>query len=264
MFRIISLVVAVAALGAACYVALSLHSQQGKLYEIEAAINSLEAAIADLPRAPARDESQDEILDRLVALESQVDALGRGAQPEAGPPPEAAPDPQAIRRVVREVQEEDAKQRNEERLAVMEEWHEKAQEMAQKHQRKQEDRFDSWLAKFSESAGLTIAQEEGIREAYEWSREEIGRRTKEKMKDGGPFMFGPEMFGEIAAERMEKIKDVLTPAQFEQFEEYRRKNPLPEMAFSHSFSPDGGAEADVMILQPEIVPEVDEKEDRGK
>lgn len=254
MVRIVSLVVAVAAIGVASYAVCSLHSQCGKLHELEESIGALEASLSRLPQTPAQDENHAPILQRLDALDSQLAALSREARPQAGNPSQAAPDREAVRQVVREVQQETAEERRQKRMVRMEQWRERAEAFAQERQQKQEERFSSWLTKFSESAGLTIAQEEGIRGAYDWAREERNRRISERVKEGGPGMFGPAMFKEIDEERRERIKEVLTAAQFEEFEDYRSKNPLPEMAFAHGFGPDGEAEAEIMIIEGGPVP----------
>ncbi len=258
MFKIISMVVALGAVAVAGYAVYSGQAGGDRLAHLEQQTSLLEARIGGIiknikandaaRRGPAEAQVPGEVYGRLAALERKLAALG--APPGAHSPDRLAADSasEAIRRIVREEQAAAVRKKEQESKEQRQKFQEKWKKLAEKSKEKQEKQLQDWVKKFSDEAGLTIAQEEGILRTYEWAKAERDRLMKDKMKEDGAFMLGPEDFKKVGEERDRKIKDLLSEQQFKELKKYRSKNPRPEQAFAIGAGDDDG-EGTGLIIQ---------------
>ena len=277
--RILSLVLALIAVAAAGYAAYCGQARVERIDKLERSAETLEASIAGLwdqlkarpetHAGPAEEEASRKLQDRVAKLEGKLASLETA--PQTGRSSKEILSDGArefIRRIVQEEQAALVDEQKQERVARREKMQDKFKEMAEKHEEKQRKRLEEWVKKFSEKSGLTIAQEEGILDAYRWASEERNRILSEKRKEGGPVLFGPEDFAKIGSKRDGKIKEMLSEAQFGELEKYRSENPLPEMGFFAGIGDDGEMGADAIIMevaQPsEKKKEQSERENEGK
>jgi hypothetical protein len=266
--KTVSLVIALAAAAAAGYCVYSAQLQLERIEKLEESASMLEASIGGmvgnlkelelsqhvLEEAAASEELQERVTgaeDRLATLE---------AAPQAGQSPKkvlADSAREMIRKVVREEQAGMIKEQEQKHVAKREKMQADMEKHFEKMRERQKKRLEEWIKKFSDKAGLTIAQEQGILNVYKWAAEERNRKMQERMKEGDMVMFGPEEFKKAAEERDGKIKEVLSAAQFEEFEKYRSRNPFPEMGFFGAVGEDReGMDATVIM---EVLPPIGEK-----
>jgi hypothetical protein len=229
---------------------------------LESSIGGLSHRIIDSSAVSETDggEATLQLAERLSRAEEKLAVLERIA-----PATDSAGEPvsrlspavrEEIRRMVREEQAAAVVQQEVKHAARREEMHEKMKEMTEKFQQDQKKRLEEWVRKFAEKAGLTTAQEQGILDAYAWANEERSRLLEEKSKDGAPLlMMGPEDFKKVEDKQDEKIKELLTEGQYEEYEKYRAANPLPMAAFTAKVAPDGGMLGDAVVIQGGIARE---------
>ncbi len=267
--KTLSFALALIAIALAGYSVYSAHEERARLEKkFEEKTLALEASIAGVraersaaaPAPTGGPEALEEAQSRLAEVERRVGALE--AAPRSGRDPEEALTEGAremVRKLVREEQAAAIRDRKQKRTVEMEEMHAKMEEHFDKAKERQKKRLEDWIKKFSDKAGLTIAQEQGILDSYRWAREEMNRRMKDMMKEGGPVMFGPEEFKKVAKERDGRIRENLSPEQFAQFEKYRAKNPMPEVGFAVSVGSNGKGAAEAIII--ETMPPVTKKKE---
>ena len=264
---VITLVIAAGAAGVAAYAVNSAQAQYAELSDridkLASAASALESSIGGLvhridsaavPEAGGSETAQ-QLAERLARAEDKLSVLERispATDSESGTVSQLSPSVRdEIRRIVREEQTAAAAQQEQKHAARREEMHEKMKEMTEKFQKDQKKRLEEWVRKFAEKAGLTTAQEQGILDAYAWANEERNRLLREKHNDGsGLLMMGPEDFKKVEEKQDEKIKELLTEAQYGEYEKYSAANPLPMASFAVGVGPgDGEMGADAVILQ---------------
>jgi hypothetical protein len=264
---VITLVIAAGAAGAAAYAVSISQTRYRELSDridrLASAASALESSIGGLVhridsaavQETGGGEASQQFAGRLTRAEEKLSVLERIA-PATDSAGEAISQlspsvREEIRRMVREEQAAAAAQQEQKHAARREEMHEKMKEMTEKFQQDQKKRLEEWVRKFAEKAGLTTAQEQGILDAYAWASEERNRLLREKHNDGGGLlMMGPEDFKKVEEKQNEKIKELLTEAQYGEYEEYSAANPLPMASFAVGVGP-GGEEmgADAVIFQ---------------
>jgi len=238
--KAIAFILAIVSLAVAGYAVYSLGKQADEIQALQSKASALEASIGGLINsinenrendAYAQKEAQPApLLERVVALEQQVAGQSPALQTGRSSKEELVEGSrEMIRRIIREEQAEMLQEQNEKKVAKREEMQEKFKAMAEKHEESQKKRLEEWIKKYSEKAGLTIAQENGILDAYKWAQDERRHQMEEKMKDGGPMMVTPADFEKMFEQRDERIKELLTEAQYKGLVDYRDKNPFPEM-----------------------------------
>jgi hypothetical protein len=242
-----------------------------KLEEKTAALDASVAGVAEMLEQVKHDvgnvssEAHEEVpagmLERIEALEEKAASLPPTGESSQEALLEGAQE--MIRRIVREEQAEMIKDQEKERAAKKEEMQEKFAEMAKKHEEKLQKRLEEWVKEFSEEAGLTIAQEEGILSAYQWTQDQINEALRKGREEGGMVMFGPEEFKKFSEQRDEKIKDVLG-ARFADFEKYKSKNPLPETGYMFGLGAGGDVEGETIIIEAAPPPEEKKEKEEDK
>ncbi len=283
---VITLVIAAGAAGVAAYAVNISQTRYGELSDridkLASAASALESSIGGLSHRiidssavaeTGGGEASLQLAERLARAEEKLSVL-EGVSPvtESSGETTSQLSPavrEEIRRMVREEQAAAAMQQEEKHAAKREEMHEKFKEMSEKFQKDQKKRLEDWVRKFAEKAGLTTAQEQGILDAYAWASEERNKLLREKHNDGGGLvMMGPEDFKKVEDRQDEKIKELLTDSQYEEYEKYSAANPLPMAAFAAEVAPDGGMMGDAVVIhgavsrekKPEDKPEQENKD----
>jgi hypothetical protein len=260
--RVLAFILALVALAGAAYGVYAGRSERArlekKLDEKTAALDASVAGVAEMLRQTrqsaggsgevAMAEVPAEVLDRLDALERQVQVGNLPATGQSTKEMLAEGAQETIRRIVREEQAAMLRDQEQERTAKKAEMQEKFADMARKHEERQKKRLEEWVKKFSEDASLSIAQEEGILNAYEWAQNQINDALRKSHEEDGMVMFSPQDMEKFAEQRDEKIKEVLG-ARFDDFETYRAKNPLPDTGFMFGVGSDGEAQGDAIIIE---------------
>lgn len=267
MLAVITLVIAAGAAGVAAYAVQSAQTRYAELSNridrLANAASALESSIGGLVHridSAAAQETEGgaaghQLAERLARAEDKLSVLERitpGTDSAGEPVSHLSPSVrEEIRRMVREEQVAAAAQQEQKHAARREEMHEKMKEMTEKFQKDQKKRLEEWVRKFAEKAGLTTAQEQGILDAYAWANEERNRLLREKHNDGGGLlMMGPEDFKKVEEKQDEKIKELLTDSQFEEYGKYSAANPLPMTSFAVGVGPDGEEMgADALIIR---------------
>ena len=224
--RIVSLIVALAALGVAGY---AFHNGQARLERLdilEKKASVLEASIggiveklndqADEEPVPVESGSSEEVQSRLAQVEGKLARL-EALEPTGRSSKEMLAEGarEMIRKIVREEQAALIQEQEEERAVKKEQLHAKMEKQFEEMRERQKKRLEEWIRKFCEKAGLTITEEQGILEAYKWAQEERNRMLQDRREEGPPMLFGPEQFAKIAEQRDEKIKELLSAAKFD-------------------------------------------------
>jgi hypothetical protein len=257
--KTVTLVIAIAAVAAAGYAIYCGQQQLDRLEKLEESTSMLEASIGGvienirereaLQPVPVDSTTSGEFQERVTGMEERLAALE--ASPQTGRSSKeilAEGAREMIRKIVREEQAQLIEEQEQKKTAKREKMQANMEEHFEKMRENQKKRLEEWIKKFSDKTGITIAQEQGILDAYKWASEERNRQMREKHQEGDMVMFGPEMFKEISDKRDEKIREVLSAAQFDKLEKYRSNNPFPEMAFFGAVGEDGGAMDATVIM----------------